>query len=376
MKKILIFYGSYGGGHISAARAIKEYIDKNYEDCETMLVDCIEYINKLLNKVTTKAYADFAKKAPWAWEYIYKSGEDGMAAKASELSNKIMSLKLKTLLQEFNPDLVISTHYFSSQMCAILKSKGKINCKVATVMTDYEPHKQWYALNEYIDYLFVAHEKMKEEIINDGVPASKIYVTGIPLSNRFLLSYDKEQTLRSFGLLPGKTTVLFFAGGEMGLGKNTTYKILESIIELFPDFQVVAIAGKNEKMKKKFDDLIVETHKEDTVKILEYTNKVPELMSVSDLVITKPGGLTTTESLASGLPIVVINPIPGQEEGNAKFLEDSKTGIWIKKDDDIKKVLTDLFNDRETLKKMKINARLTAKRNSTKDICEIVLKDI
>ena len=376
MKKIMIFYGSYGGGHLSAARSIKEYIDKNYEDCETMLVDCIEYINKLLNKVTTKAYADFAKKAPWAWEYLYKSGEDGMAAKASELSNKIMSLKLNTLLKDFNPDLIISTHYFSSQMCAILKEKGKLHCKLATIMTDYEPHKQWYVNHKNVDYIFVAHEKMKEALCSDGVPSSKIFVTGIPLSNRFLVSYDKEQTLKDFGLTMEKTTVLFFAGGEMGLGKSTTYKILESIIELFPDFQVVAIAGKNEKMKERFDEIVSNSNKSDTVKILQYTSKVPELMSVSDLVITKPGGLTTTESLASGLPIVVINPIPGQEEGNAKFLESSDTAIWIKKGDNIREVLSSLFNDKDKLKKMKINARLLAKKNSTRDICEISLSGL
>lgn len=376
MKKVLIFYGSYGGGHLSAARAIKEYIDKNYEDCETMLVDCIEYINKTINKVTTKAYADFAKVAPWAWEYLYRSGEEGMAAKASELSNKIMSLKLKSLLEEFNPDLIISTHYFSSQMCAVLKARGKINCKIATIMTDYEPHKQWYVGHENIDFIFVAHDKMKTEIMDDGVPKSKIYVTGIPLSNRYLLNYDKEQTLKEFGLVTEKTTVLFFAGGEQGLGNNTTYKILESLIELFPDIQVIAIAGKNEKMKRKFDELVEESYKKDSIKILEYTNKVPELMSVSDLVITKPGGLTTTESLASGLPIIIINPIPGQEEGNAKFLENSDTAVWIKKGDDIGKVLTSLFSDKEKLKRMKINARLIAKKNSTKDICEITLRNL
>lgn len=376
MKKILIFYGSYGGGHLSAARAIKEYIDKNYEDCETVLVDCIEYINRLLNKVTRKVYSDFAKNAPWAWEYLYKSGEYGVAAKASELSTRIMSLKLNSLLQDSNPDLIISTHYFSSQMCSVLKAKGKINCKIATVMTDYESHKQWYIGHEYIDYIFVAHNKMKEELVLDDVPDEKVHVTGIPLSNRFLLSYDKGQTLKDFGLVLGKKTVLFFAGGEQGLGKSNTYLILDSIIKLFPNFQVVAISGKNEKMKRKFDELVEESHKNDSVKILEYTNKVPELMSVSDLIITKPGGLTTTESLASGLPIIVINPIPGQEEGNAKFLEDSGTGIWIKKGDDIKNTLTNLFQDEEKLKRMKINARLMAKRNSTKDICEIALKDI
>ena len=109
------------------------------------------------------------------------------------------------------------------------------------------------------------------------------------------------------------------------------------------------------------------------VKILEYTDKVAQLMSISDLVVTKPGGLTTTESLSSGLPIVVINPIPGQEEENAEFLETNNLAIWIKKGDDVESMLDDLFSNPEKMQQMKVNARLMAKRNSTKDICEILL---
>jgi len=159
----------------------------------------------------------------------------------------------------------------------------------------------------------------------------------------------------------------------LDFGKNKTFAILKSLIENFKDLQIIAIAGKNIKIKKQFEELVTESGSTENVKVLEYTNKVPELMSVSDLVITKPGGLTTTESLASGLPIIVINPIPGQEEDNARFLEKNDVAIWIKEDDDVKTSLEKIFNDREKLLKMKINARLLAKKNSTMDICEILL---
>ena len=172
---------------------------------------------------------------------------------------------------------------------------------------------------------------MREDLIARGVDKTKIYSTGIPLSNRFLLHYNKTKILESYNLSPDKKTILFFAGGEFGLGKDKTFDMLKTIIDNFPKLQVIAIAGRNEKMKERFDELVQETNSSNSVKILSYTNQVPELMSVSDLVITKPGGLTTTESLASGLPIIVINPIPGQEEENAEFLEENKVGIWIKK---------------------------------------------
>lgn len=376
MKKIIIFYGSYGGGHLSAARSIKEYINLNYPDFQVDIIDCIEYINKALNKVTTKAYSDMAKNAHWIWKKVYYGAENGAVAKMNDETQKLLSLKLNKLLQNYNPDLIISTHPFSSHMCAILKKKKKINCKIATIITDYAPHSQWLMYPAYVDYFFVAHDGMKENLISRGIRETQIKVTGIPLFNRFLAHYDKENILSEFDLAPSKKTILFFAGGEQGFGKDKVFNMLKSIIENFSNLQVIAISGKNEKMKKQFDELVEETNSSENVKIIKYTNKIPELMSISDLVITKPGGLTTTESLASGLPIIVINPIPGQEEENADFLEQKGVAIWLKKHDKIEEELYKILNNPEKLHHMKINARLLAKKNSTKDICEILLEKL
>ncbi len=373
MKKILIFYGSYGGGHLSAARSIKEYIDANFSDTETCLVDCIEYINKPLNKVTTKAYSGMAKNAHWMWKKVYYGAEDGTFAKFNDKTQKMLSVKLNKLIQDYKPDLIISTHPFSSHMCAVLKKKKKINSKIATVITDYAPHSQWLMYPAYIDYFFVAHDGMKQSLLKRGIKENQIKVTGIPLSNKFLAHYDKEKILSEFGLSPTKKTVLFFAGGEQGFGKDKIFNMLKTLIDNFPTLQIIAISGKNEKIKQQFDNLVSQTNSNETVKVLKYTTKVPELMSVSDLVITKPGGLTTTESLASGLPIIVINPIPGQEEENAEFLENNGVAIWIKKDSNIEDELYKILNSEEKIQSMKINARLLAKKNSTKDICDILI---
>ena len=129
-------------------------------------------------------------------------------------------------------------------------------------------------------------------------------------------------------------------------------------------------------MKKAFEDIVAETNKQDSVKVLPFTDKVPELMSISDFVITKPGGLTSSESLASSLPIVVINPIPGQEEENAEFLVQSGAAIWLKQEDDPQKIFSELLNDAEKLLIMKENAKKIAKKNANKDICEILLSDV
>lgn len=373
MKKVLIFYASYGGGHLSAANAINDYIKNNYEDVETEIIDCMKYVNKHLEKVTTTAYKEMAKKAPWAWGTIYYTSQKGPVAELTSTSNKILARKLNILLQEYMPDLIISTHPFASQMCSFLKKHNKINCKIASIMTDFAPHDQWLVGKKCIDYFFVAHNKMKEDLIEKKVPEEKIFVTGIPLSNKFLLNFDRSEILSQFGLKENKKTILFFGGGEFGLGKSKTLKVLSSLLNDFNNIQIVAISGKNIKMKHKFEELANNSNMPEDIKIMEYTNSVPELMSVSDLVVTKPGGLTTSESLASGLPIIVINPIPGQEFQNAEFLEEKGVGIWIKSSSTVDEILHSLLNNPDKFKQMQINAKLLAKKYSTRDICKILL---
>lgn len=376
--KILIFYASYGGGHLKAAESINECILNNYKDknIEVELIDCMKYVNKAIEKMTTAAYREMAKKMPWAWGKIYNDSQKGPLAHISSRSNKIMAIKLLRLLREKQPDLIISTHPFGSQMCSYLKRKRKINAKIATILTDFAPHSQWLVGSDYTDYFFVAHDKMKSYLLSQNIEENKIFVTGIPLSNKFLCKYDRNDVLKNFELKDNKFNILFFGGGEFGLGKTRTVEIFEEFSKFAKsrDFQVIGIAGKNEKMKLAFENIVRENNCEENVKVLEFTNKVPELMSISDLVVTKPGGMTTTESLASELPMIIINPIPGQEVENAEFLESKNIAIWIRKDDDVNEVLKNLFGSPTKLKEMKQNTKLLANINSTRDICDVLLK--
>ena len=371
--KIIIFYASYGGGHLNAAKSINEYILENYKNVDIELIDCMKYINKTIEKVTTSAYNEMAKKAPWAWGKIYADSQKGPLAHLSSRSNKIMAIKLLKLLREKNADLIISTHPFGSQMCSYLKRKGKINSKIATIMTDFAPHDQWLVGSDFTDYFFVAHDKMKQYLINKNIPEEKIFSTGIPISTRFTKKYDKEKLLKEFNLQPGKQTILFFGGGEYGLGKSKTFNIFENLIQANENMQVIAISGKNPEMKKEFENIIEKHNKSNCVKLLSYTNKVPELMSISDLVVTKPGGLTTSESLASCLPMVIINPIPGQEKENAEFLENHGIAVWIKNSNESKMIFELLLSNKEKLEDMKKNTSILAKPFSTAEICKILL---
>ena len=372
MKKILIFYASYGGGHLSAANSIKDYLSSNYENIDVELIDCMKYINKPIEKITTTAYNEMAKKAPWAWGKIYSDSQKGPLAHITTRSNQVFAIKLLRLLREKKPDLIISTHPFGSQMCSYLKRKGKITSKIATILTDFAPHDQWLVGSDYTDYFFVAHNKMKEYLISKNIPENKIFATGIPISNKFLETFDTSKILNSLSLKENLKTVLFFAGGKFGLGKSRTLEIFNTLVNDFNNIQVIAISGKNKKMYEEFNQIVKIANKTIFIKIFEFVNNVPELMAVSDVVITKPGGLTTTESLVSGLPMIIINPIPGQEEENAQFLEHSNVGIWLKKQMNITKTISNFLSDNKKLKQMKENTKKISNRNSTKDICTIL----
>lgn len=374
--KVLIFYASYGGGHLNAAKSIENCIKTNYKNINVELIDCMKYVNRAIEKITTSAYKSMAKKAPWAWGRIYSDAQKGPLAHITTRSNKILAIKLLKLLKEKQPDLIISTHPFGSQMCTYLKRKNKITAKIATIMTDFAPHDQWLVGHEYTDYFFVANDKMKNYLIDKNISKDRVFVTGIPISENFQKSYNKEEILKKYNLDENKFTVLFFGGGEFGLGKTRTVQIFDAFVKEtnHNNIQIVAISGKNPKMKLAFEDVVNFNKAFNNVKIIEFSNEIPKLMTISNLVVTKPGGLTTSESLASHLPMVIINPIPGQEEENAEFLESKNIAVWIKKSDNPKSIIESLINDKEKLNVMKENTQILAKPNSTKDICHILFE--
>ena len=193
MKKILVLYGSYGGGHVSAAKAIYNNILENHKDVEVKLLDCIENTSKYFNIVSTKTYTRIAKSAPWAWGKIYKHSNSGSLYRLTTNSNKLMAIKFNLYLKEYAPDIIISTHPFSSAICSYLKKKNKLQCKVVTVLTDFEIHNQWLVNQKYMNDYFVSTDEMKKEMVNLGINYKKIFVTGIPVSERFTETFNKNK---------------------------------------------------------------------------------------------------------------------------------------------------------------------------------------
>lgn len=173
--KILIFYAAYGGGHLSAAKGIKEVVEKNHKEIEVEMCDCMEYLSKVINYLSVQSYEKMAKKMPKAWGKVYKASRKGIVANMSSRANKILSRKLVKLIKEINPDKIISTHPFSNQMCAYLNKKEKINIPTYGILTDFKYHEQYLVNHEYIDKFFVSNETMKKDLIKYGIEESKVF---------------------------------------------------------------------------------------------------------------------------------------------------------------------------------------------------------
>ncbi len=372
---ILLFYASYGSGHLSAATAIEQYIRENYPDAKTLKIDCVEYINKSINKISTSAYKSIILKTPVLWGQVYKLLKNDTILDITQFSNRFMAKKIFTLFEDFEPDLVISCHPLGGQITSFLKSHKKTNCKLATVMTDFASHKQWLIGKDYTDYFFVSNIEMKTSLISEGIYPNKIYVSGIPISPNFYKNYNKENIYKSLNIEKNKKNIIFFGGGSLGLSSSSNIQaILTSLLQATDEsYQIIIISGKNQKLYNDFQKTINNTYHKSQIKLIDFTTELPELLPITSFVITKPGGLTITECISTNVPIILINPIPGQEKENAQYIADNKMGIWIKTNKPTSEYFQEIFNDTKLIEEIKENQKKYSHINSTKNICEILI---
>lgn len=369
--KVLILYAKAGNGHYKAAEAIKEKIEKEYKDIDVVFEDGLEYSSRIVNKIVVKGYANLTKVAPSMWGAIYAKADTQERTTLNEVSklvNKGLTIRLKKLLRETKPDVIISTHHFVSKTCAYLKKKNKTNAKIVTLITDYAIHNIWLEDHIYYDKVLVATEEMKEDCIIYGVKKDKIEVTGIPTSIKFVEKYDRNRTLKEYGL-EDKRTFLFFAGGGQGIGQFTD--IFEELLKTEGDFQIVAVSGKNEKQKEKFEEMAQTTDKK--VVVLGYTNDVPALMNMCDFVISKPGGLTSSECLVMNKPMLIINPIPGQEEQNSIYFTNNGTAIRAYDGEPLRHQINTLVKNKIRVEQMVEMCKTIARPNASDDIVNIII---
>lgn len=372
--KVLILYAKIGNGHFKAAEAIKQALEDKYKNVEIFFEDGLEYTSPATNKVIINSYQTLIRHNPELWGTIYQKADTKEKRAVSEINktvNKMLTIRLKKMLRKIKPDVIVCTHPFISYMCAYLKRKKKTDSKLITVITDYATHCMWMEEHKQIDKFIVASLEVKKDLIEFGIEKTKILDTGIPISPNFLKTYNKQQMLNKFGF-EDKFTFLFFAGGGLGLGRSS--EVFESLLKSDKDFQVIAVTGKNEKQKIEFEEIMKRYNKKGHV--IGYTNEVPALMNMADIVITKPGGITSSECLAMVKPILIINPIPGQEALNTLFFLNNGVAMKASDTEPILHVVDIIFEKPIRIEQMKEMCRILNKKNSAYDAAEIIYESI
>ena len=395
---ILILTASTGGGHLRAAASLKSYIVENSKDNNVKIIDALEYISPMLNKTITEGYEQMAKKAPKLFGSLYKSSNKDTALGSFVVGfMSLISKSLLPLIQDFEPEVIITTHPFVTTMVSTLKEHGKISQPLICIMTDYAPHKTW--INKCVDSYIVSNDGMIDVMVKMGADREKIHPFGIPIDGAFYTSKDKDAILNEIGLKNNVLTILIMAGS---FGVTDIIKIYNDIVKINLDFQIIVITGRNKKLYETFEKRLkkgpklsnisrrrklkrtfkIKSKKKISVirkrrrkkmgrkptRLLYFTNEVDKYMQVSDLIITKPGGLTVSEALACNLPMAIFDAIPGQEEENAEFLIDNNMAVKIGKGKTCVKTIENLLTQEDTLEHMKLSCKSFDKSASTENI--------
>lgn len=314
--RILIATVTAGAGHNAAASALEEAWRALRPGDSVDRVDLIKYFSPLHKKIYSDGYVQFVERAPELWGMFFSKTDDPkFVRRLNKWARAFPSPsrnKFKRHLQAFEPDAVLCTHFLPNELLGMLRRKEKAPQPfICTVVTDFEAHALW--MDSCVDLYCVAADETKARLVARGAAAENISVTGIPIAAKFSSKPDARAVRKTYGLRDDLPVLLVLGGG---FGMGPVAEILGELNNAPGQFQTLVVAGRNEKLRSK---LATQDHKHPT-HVLGFSSNMHELMAVADLIITKPGGLTTSEALAMGKPLFILNPIPGQEAANSDFL--------------------------------------------------------
>lgn len=369
--RVLILTITAGEGHNSTAKAVQDCLAER--KVESAILDTYQYISPILGGTVSKGYLISTEFSPRAYRRIYRMSErrekNNSQYSVFNIANSILAVKVGEYISEYKPDCIVCTHIFAAQIINAMKMKGKLQDVVSIgIVTDFTIHPFWPDI-EYVDYMVTASELINNEARRKGIDVNKILPFGIPINPKFSHSIDKLEARRLLGVDESKYTVLLM-GGSMGFGNMDDN--IRQLCKLDLDFQIICVCGNNKKKKKSIDDLISKGSLAKKVYNHGFVDNVDVMMDAADCIITKPGGLTTSEALAKGLPMIIINPIPGQEESNAEFLLNNGLAQMVTPTYTIDDALFQFFYYPEKIENLKKNIRLVGKRFSTERLCNFI----
>ena len=395
---------------MAAANALKEYVLMKDPSSTVQIADTIEYVSPLLNKAVTGGYVYLVRNQPKMYGSIYKNSDkdDTTVNKTMDITTSTLRNKLRPLIEDFNPDIIVSTHAFAAEILTALKAHIGLNIPIISIVTDFALHQAYIA--EGVDAFIVSSREMVAQAVERGIDRVRVYPYGIPVKQAFYRPIDRKKAFESEALDESLPTVLIMAGS---FGVTDVLRIYHKIVKSPEDFQIIVITGKNEKLYNTFDSYLRKITINNTMvgfkemmkaskpakpvkplkplkpgkpprpvrsgvsrnmkpskptKLLYYTNEVEKYMHMADFIITKPGGLTVTESIAAGLPMVIFKAIPGQEEQNADFLVGKNMAVRLKKDATCTETITELVGNKQKLADMRKSIENFSKGNSAANI--------
>lgn len=369
-QRILVLSASVGAGHMRAAQAVELALRKVVPDAIVKNVDVLQMTNALFRRIYGKAYLDLVNRAPHVLGYFYdmldqpsRSGKN----RSDRLRRAIEKLNLRSFtsfLQDEPWDLVINTHFLPAEIIASLRRHKRLSVPQVTVTTDFETHRLW--VNQPCDRYFTATEEGSLYLRHWGVPREVACIaTGIPIHPVFSEPKDRGECLKRQKLTGDRPIVLQLAGG---FGVGPIEKLYQALLDIEVPLEVVVVTGRNEKVKATLQT--VKCPARHRCQVLGFTDQIDELMAVADLVVTKPGGLTTSETLARGAAMVIVNPIPGQESRNSDFLLENGAAIKVNNLATLAHKVTGLLRDPGRLGQLKASSRRLGRPRAAFDVVE------
>src|SRR6266850_803202 len=371
--RVLILSASSGAGHVRAAQALEKAF-RAQGNCEVEHIDALQHVSKLFQRLYDKAYIRMVRRAPDLMGLLYEQTDKPWRHPRERLAmDRLNTQPMIRLLKKIQPDLCVATHFLPAEILAWLIAKKKLQARHAIVVTDYDVHALW--LCRTVDRYYVAMQESVEYLANIGVPREKLHVTGIPIDPLFEKSVSAGDARKKLGLTPNEPVLLLSAGGY---GVGPLEQLAKDLLAMQRPWQIVAIAGRSEPLKKRLDALSKGAGKtpsgQPRLVPVGFTSEMDHYMAAADLLIGKAGGLTTSEALARELPMALVEPIPGQEERNADHLLEAGAAIRCNNLPAAVWKIAALFDDAGRFSRMRDAARGLGKPGAAARIAEDAIR--
>lgn len=366
--RVLLLTGSIGSGHTRAAQAVSEAMLRANAAQWALVVDALAYASAPFRAIYRDAYIKLIEAAPTAIGWLYRSSDTVEGGAMRRAVQRAALARLRRMIASDKPDTIVCTHFLAAELVSGMVERGEWTGTFAVVVTDLDAHAMWAACPR-ADRWFVALPETVEILAGKGVPRERMVVTGIPIAGAFSARMPPRAELRErFGLARGGPMLLVSGGG---VGASLLEKTLQQVLAMPIDCSVALVCGKNEPLRRRASN-IVARRGESRVKcaVLGFTDRMHELMHAADLSIGKPGGLTSSEALACGLPMAIAYPVPGQEERNSDHLLEWGAAIRLNSPESFGWRVAQLLGDPERLSAMRMAARARAKPFAAEAIVE------